>query len=263
MQIKTPDIGVDQANVAEVLVKVGDRIEVDDSIVVLESDKATVEVPATSAGVVKSILVNQGDDVTEGTALIELEAEGTSGGVTEAQEADAAQKTSENTPTELPDREIQQEISSHQPNSSTQAAQPSESESSSAATVEVKLPDIGVEKALVGELLVQVGDDIQVDQSIAVVESDKATVEVPSTVAGKVQSITVKEGDSVKEGVVLITVRTAEGSAGPVSEKPSVQPATEKSASQRQAATSVENSSSAESTEIEVTVPIKPQSLKF
>ena len=93
MQIKTPDIGVDQANVAEILVKVGDHIEVDDSIVVLESDKATVEVPATSAGVVKSILVNQGDDVTEGTALIELEAEGTSGGVTEAQEADAAQKT--------------------------------------------------------------------------------------------------------------------------------------------------------------------------
>ena len=255
MQIKTPDIGVDQANVAEVLVKVGDRIEVDDSIVVLESDKATVEVPATSAGVVKSILVNQGDDVTEGTALIELEAEGTSGGVTEAQEADAAQKTSENTPTELPDREIQQEISSHQPNSPTQAAQPSESGSSSAATVEVKLPDIGVEKALVGELLVQVGDDIQVDQSIAVVESDKATVEVPSTVAGKVQSITVKEGDSVKEGVVLITVRTAEGSAEPVPEKPSVQSATEKFASQRQAATSVENSSSAESTEIEVTVP--------
>ena len=106
-----------------------------------------------------------------------------------------------------------------------------------------------------GELLVQVGDDIQVDQSIAVVESDKATVEVPSTVAGKVQSITVKEGDSVKEGVVLITVRTAEGSAEPVPEKPSVQSATEKFASQRQAATSVENSSSAESTKIEVTVP--------
>ena len=72
MQITTPDIGVDKATVAEILVKVGDTVAVDDSLVLLESDKASVEVPSTSAGVVKSILVNQGDNVTEGVALIEL-----------------------------------------------------------------------------------------------------------------------------------------------------------------------------------------------
>lgn len=74
MQVKTPDIGVEKATVAEILVKVGDQISENDSLILLESDKASVEVPSTASGVVKSILVNQGDEVTEGTALIELEA---------------------------------------------------------------------------------------------------------------------------------------------------------------------------------------------
>ena len=75
MQITTPDIGVDKATVAEILVKVGDQIAVDDSLVLLESDKASVEVPSTSAGVVKSIKVTVGDEVSEGAVLIELESE--------------------------------------------------------------------------------------------------------------------------------------------------------------------------------------------
>lgn len=201
MQIKTPDIGVDKATVAEILVKVGDTVAVDDSLVLLESDKASVEVPSTSAGVVKSILVNQGDNVTEGVALIELESEDASNAATEIQEADASQKTSENTPTSLPDQEIMQELASHQPSASQT--------STSSSIVEVQVPDIGVEKALVGEILVQVGDVIDVDQSIVVVESDKATVEVPSFVSGIVESIEVHEGDTVKEGVVLIKVKVA------------------------------------------------------
>ncbi|HEC0040743.1 2-oxo acid dehydrogenase subunit E2 [Acinetobacter baumannii] len=194
MQIKTPDIGVDKANVAEILVKVGDRVEVDDSIVVLESDKATVEVPSTSAGVVKSILINQGDDVTEGVALIEIEAEGAAQPAPEPTPAPAAEKPAAPAP-------AQQTQASAQPAAAT-----------SAATVEVTVPDIGVEKALVGEILVKVGDQIDVEQSIVVVESDKATVEVPSSVAGTVESIQVKEGDTVKEGVVLIQVKTAAAS---------------------------------------------------
>ena len=196
MQIKTPDIGVDKANVAEILVKVGDRVEVDDSIVVLESDKATVEVPSTSTGVVKSILINQGDDVTEGVALIEIEAE------------DAAQAA----PTPVPAAE--EKPAAPAPAQQTQAsAQPA---ATSTATVDVTVPDIGVEKALVGEILVKVGDQIDVEQSIVVVESDKATVEVPSSVAGTVESIQVKEGDTVKEGVVLLQVKTTSASSAPV-----------------------------------------------
>lgn len=92
MHITTPDIGVDKATVAEILVKVGDSIAVDDSIVLLESDKASVEVPSTSAGVVKSILVNQGDEVAEGAVLIELEAEDGTSQAVEPQLADAPQK---------------------------------------------------------------------------------------------------------------------------------------------------------------------------
>lgn len=208
MQITTPDIGVDKATVAEILVKVGDTIDIDESIVLLESDKASVEVPSTSAGVVKSILVNQGDEVSEGAVLIELEAEDDANAV-ETQQADVSDKTSENTPTSLPDDEILQEVASHQPGTAAKQSQAPAANSTASATVEVKVPDIGVEKALVGEILVQVGDEITVDQSIVVVESDKATVEVPSTVDGTVEAIQIKEGDTVKEGVVILTVKTA------------------------------------------------------
>lgn len=230
MQITTPDIGVDKATVAEILVKVGDTIAVDESIVLLESDKASVEVPSTSAGVVKSILVNQGDEVSDGTVLIELQAEDDASTV-ESQEADATDKTSENTPTELPDEEILQEVATHQPKASSQSEQSSQSASTS--TVEVKLPDIGVEKALVGEILVQVGEEVEVDQSLVVVESDKATVEVPSTVAGTVETIHIQEGDSVKEGVLILTVKTAdstpaaEQAAPQAAEKPKAQATSE------------------------------------
>ncbi|WP_334135102.1 2-oxo acid dehydrogenase subunit E2 [Acinetobacter schindleri] len=208
MQITTPDIGVDKATVAEILVKVGDTIAIDESIVLLESDKASVEVPSTSAGVVKSILVNQGDEVSEGAVLIELEAEDDANAV-ETQQADVSDKTSENTPTSLPDDEILQEVASHQPGTAAKQSQAPAANSAASATVEVKVPDIGVEKALVGEILVRVGDEITVDQSIVVVESDKATVEVPSTVDGTVEAIQIKEGDTVKEGVVILTVKTA------------------------------------------------------
>lgn len=208
MQITTPDIGVDKATVAEILVKVGDSIAIDESIVLLESDKASVEVPSTSAGIVKNILVSQGDEVTEGTLLIELTAEDDASNVVESQKAEATQKTSENTPTSLPDQEIMQELASHQPKTSATSEAQAGSE-----VVDVQIPDIGVEKATVGEILVSVGDQIELDQSIVVVESDKATVEVPSTVAGTVESIDIKEGDTIKEGVVILKVKTATSAA--------------------------------------------------
>ena len=204
MHIKTPDIGVDKATVAEILVKVGDRIAVEDSVVLLESDKASVEVPSPAAGMVKSISVSLGDEVNEGSVLLELEAEDAASTAT-----DAVQQTAENTATALPDQEVMPELASHQPAASAQPA----STSSASASVEVKLPDIGVEKALVGEILVSIGDHIEIDQSIVVVESDKATVEVPSSVAGIVESIEVHEGDTVKEGVLLIKVKVAGSTA--------------------------------------------------
>lgn len=246
MQITTPDIGVDQATVAEILVKVGDTIAIDDSIVLLESDKASVEVPSTSAGVVKSILVSQGDEVTEGAVLIELQAEDGSTDVVEPQQADASQKTSENTPTSLPDQEIMQELASHQPKvSAAPEAQ------ASSQVVDVQVPDIGVEKATVGEILVSVGDEIEVDQSIVVVESDKATVEVPSTVAGTVESIDIKEGDTVKEGVVILKVKTSGSTPTVAAEAPKAEAAPVQDAK----AESVAQAAAAPAGEVEVMAP--------
>lgn len=246
MQITTPDIGVDKATVAEILVKVGDTIAIDDSIVLLESDKASVEVPSTSAGVVKSILVSQGDEVTEGAVLIELQAEDGSTDVVEPQQADASQKTSENTPTSLPDQEIMQELASHQPKvSAAPEAQ------ASSQVVDVQVPDIGVEKATVGEILVSVGDEIEVDQSIVVVESDKATVEVPSTVAGTVESIDIKEGDTIKEGVVILKVKTSGSTPTVAAEAPKAEAAPVQDAK----AEPVAQAAAAPAGEVEVMVP--------
>ena len=202
MQITTPDIGVDKAVVAEILVKVGDIIAVDDSVVLLESDKASVEVPSTSAGVVKSILVNLGDSVAEGAALIELEAEGQTEAPAVQAQADVVQAEEKTAPAAVAETVAP---------AATTASQ----------VIDVQVPDIGVEKATVGEILVSVGDQIDVDQSILVVESDKATVEVPSTISGTVESISVQVGDSVKEGVVILTVKTA-ASVAPVTAEPTV-----------------------------------------
>ncbi|MEB3766890.1 2-oxo acid dehydrogenase subunit E2 [Acinetobacter sp. MD2] len=192
MHITTPDIGVDKATVAEILVKVGDTISENDSVILLESDKASVEVPSTSAGVVKAILVKEGDNVAEGTVLIELEAQGAASVTAEAPVVAAPAPVAETAKVEVP------------------AAAPT---ATASQVIEVQVPDIGVEKALVAELLVKVGDQISENDSLVLLESDKASVEVPSTVTGTVESIAVNAGDSVKEGVVLMTVKTTASAA--------------------------------------------------
>lgn len=231
MQITTPDIGVDKATVAEILVKVGDSIAVDDSIVLLESDKASVEVPSTAAGVVKSILVSLGDSVAEGAVLIELEAAG------QAEPAPAPAAAAQPAAVAAA--------------AAVKAEVPQAAPAAASAVVEVQVPDIGVEKATVGEILVQVGDEIDVDQSIVVVESDKATVEVPSTISGTVEAIEIKEGDTVKEGVVILKVKTAGSAAAPKAEAAAAPaaPAAEKPAAAAQAAAPVQAGA------IEIAVP--------
>ena len=229
MQIQTPDIGVDKALVAEILVKVGDHVAVDDSLLVLESDKATVEVPSTKAGIVKNILVQQGDEVTEGVALIELEDESQTAESPRQEKPESDAAKAEQKPVVEAEPEAKPAVET------TQAA-------ASSQVLDVKVPDIGVEKALVAEVLVKVGDQIEPEQSIVVVESDKATVEVPSTVTGIVESVQIKEGDSVKEGVVLIQVKTTH------TDTPS-EPETKPDKTQDI------DSSSTETGELEITVP--------
>ncbi|QQT92286.1 2-oxo acid dehydrogenase subunit E2 [Acinetobacter johnsonii] len=233
MQITTPDIGVDKAVVAEILIKVGDTIAVDDSVVLLESDKASVEVPSTSAGVVKSILVNLGDSVAEGAALIELEADGQTEAPAVQAQADVVQAEEKTAPAAVAETVAP---------AATTASQ----------VIDVQVPDIGVEKATVGEILVSVGDQIDVDQSILVVESDKATVEVPSTISGTVESISVQVGDSVKEGVVILTVKTA-ASVAPVTAEPT--PVAEPQTSKAQSAEAAPQAAAAPAGAVEIAVP--------
>lgn len=236
MQVKTPDIGVDKATVAEILVKVGDTISENDSLILLESDKASVEVPSTAAGVVKRILVSLGDEVTEGTDLVELESEGAT-----------AEPAAAPAPEEKP---VAQEAA---PAQEAPAAQPAAG--GATQEIEVQVPDIGVEKATVAEILVKVGDEIAENDSLVLLESDKASVEVPSTATGTVVSIAIKEDDTVQEGVVLLKLKTAGGASAAPEQAPAASsaaaPAKESAAETAQPATE----SNAPAGDVEVNVP--------
>ena len=175
-QIQIPDIGSDEVTVTEVMVKVGDTITADQSIINVEGDKASMEVPAPEAGVVKEVLVKVGDKVTTGTPMLVLES------------ADAAP---------------------------AQAAQPAVVPAAAPATaqvVDVNVPDIGSDEVNVTDVMVNVGDRVEVDQSIINVEGDKASMEVPAPVAGIVKEIIIKAGDKVSTGTLIMRFEVA-GSA--------------------------------------------------
>ncbi|WP_118843633.1 pyruvate dehydrogenase complex dihydrolipoyllysine-residue acetyltransferase [Haemophilus haemolyticus] len=172
-QIQIPDIGSDEVTVTEVMVNVGDTISVDQSIINVEGDKASMEVPAPEAGVVKEVLVKVGDKVTTGTPMLVLEAAGTA----PAAEAPAA-PVAATTPT-------------------------------ASAVIEVNVPDIGSDEVNVTEIMVKVGDSVEVEQSIINVEGDKASMEVPAPIAGVVKEILINVGDKVSTGKLIMKFETA------------------------------------------------------
>ena len=201
MQIKAPDLGVDSAEVAEVLVKVGDVISENDSLILAESDKASVEVPSPVGGTVTAVLVKIGDSISQGVALFEVQA-------------------GQSTPSEAPKDEHQQ--TKQEPKEEPQAPKDEESESkttpsavSGGASQTHNLPDLGVDSAEVAEVLVKVGDSITEGQSLLLVESDKASVEVPAPLDGVVEAILVHAGDTVTNGQAFITIK---GGSAPTSE---------------------------------------------
>ncbi|WP_454457869.1 dihydrolipoyllysine-residue acetyltransferase [Thauera phenylacetica] len=192
IEVKVPDIGdFDAVPVIELFVKVGDTIAVDDAIATLESDKATMDVPSSHAGVVKEVLVGIGDKVSEGSVLIKVEAAGAAAAAPAPAVAAAAPAAA-----------------------APAAPAPAAAPAAAGGVVEVKVPDIGDFDAVpVIELFVKVGDTIKVDNAIATLESDKATMDVPSSHAGVVKEVLVSIGDKVGEGSVLIKVETAGGAA--------------------------------------------------
>ncbi|WP_332672764.1 biotin/lipoyl-containing protein, partial [Aromatoleum sp.] len=175
IEVKVPDIG-DYADVPviELFVKVGDTIAVDDAIATLESDKATMDVPSSAAGVVKEVLIQVGDKVAEGAVLIKVEAGAASGA--------AASASAQSTPAASEAAFEQSKPSA--PASAPAAAPAAAPVTGSGGAVEVKVPDIGdFSDVPVIELFVKPGDTIKVDDAIATLESDKATMDVPSSAA--------------------------------------------------------------------------------
>ncbi|SUO93397.1 dihydrolipoyllysine-residue acetyltransferase [Suttonella ornithocola] len=188
IEIRVPDIGdFDAVDVIEVLIKAGDTIEVDQSVLVLESDKASMEVPASAAGTVESVKIKVGDKVKKGDVIATL-----------AGEDNSASQQSEEKASE------QKEAPKNTDNNAPTASEQSE-------TVELKVPDIGdFDSVSVIEVNVTEGQDIQVDDTLITLESDKASMEVPAEAAGKLLSLKVKVGDNVSKGDVIALVQTGE-----------------------------------------------------
>ncbi|MFQ2907244.1 pyruvate dehydrogenase complex dihydrolipoyllysine-residue acetyltransferase [Aeromonas allosaccharophila] len=174
-QIMVPDIGADEVEVTEIMVAVGDKVELDQSIIAVEGDKASMEVPAPSAGIVKEILIKVGDKVATGSQIMIFEAEGA------AAPAEVAA-----------------------PVAAAPAAAPA-----AAVRKDVHVPDIGDDEVDVTEIMVAVGDMVEAEQSIIAVEGDKASMEVPAPFAGRVVEIKVAAGAKVSTGSLVMVFEVA------------------------------------------------------
>lgn len=173
-QIHIPDIGGDEVTVTEVMIKAGDSVEVDQSVINVEGDKASMEVPSPEAGIVKEVLVKVGDKVSTGTPMFVLKAGA-----------------------EVPQAE------------ETKTEAKSAVENSAVSVVEIQVPDIGGDEVNVTDILVNVGDNVALEQSIINVEGDKASMEVPAPQAGVVKEILIKAGDKVKTGSLIMKFEVA------------------------------------------------------
>ncbi|AVS74709.1 dihydrolipoyllysine-residue acetyltransferase [Paracidovorax cattleyae] len=205
IDIKVPDIGdFDAVGVIELLVKPGDTVKAEQSLITVESDKASMEIPSSHAGVVKEVKVKIGDQVSEGSVIVVVEAEGEGAqpAAAPAAKAEAPAPAAASTPAPAP-----------------AAAAPAPAAS---GPIDVKVPDIGDFKDVaVIELLVKPGDTVKEEQSLFTVESDKASMEIPSPAAGVVKELKIKIGDKVNVGDLVAVL---EGAVGAPSAAPAAAP---------------------------------------
>jgi len=230
IEVKVPDIGdVAEVDVIEVLVAEGDSVSKEQSLITVESDKASMEIPSTAEGVVKSLKVKLGDKVAEGTIILELEAEGEAS----AEQAGAADRSAgkssdsgaEAQPSAQPAPTASQSAGSSGSGQASGAADGSAAApvSKSGGRATVVVPDIGDATDVdVIEVMVAVGDTIDLEQSLITVESDKASMEVPSSHAGIVKEVRVKVGDKVSQGdeIVVVELPSSEGAMSATGENP-------------------------------------------
>ena len=203
VEIKVPDIGdFDSVGVIEVLVKAGDTIKVEQSLVTVESDKASMEIPSSQAGVVKELKVALGDQIREGSVLLLLE---TADSVTASKAEAASAQPAEVSTAKAPETKAEPAVAT----AATAAATAADT------TVDIRIPNIGdFQDVAVIELLAKVGDTVAVEQSLFTVESDKASMEIPSPAAGTIVALTVQLGDKVNVGDVVGQM-AVQGAAAP------------------------------------------------
>ena len=202
VEVKVPDIGdVKDVAVIELLVKVGDTVKAEQSLITVESDKASMEIPSSSAGVVKEIKVKIGDTVNEGSLVLLLDAEGAAAAAPALAPAPAATAA---------------------PATAAVAAAPAPAaEPAASGTVEVVVPDIGdFDEVAVIEVMVKAGDTVKVEQSLITVESDKASMEIPSSHAGVIKDLKVKVGDKVAKGTLLALLEVKGAAPAPAAATP-------------------------------------------
>ncbi|RAW08986.1 pyruvate dehydrogenase complex dihydrolipoyllysine-residue acetyltransferase [Halomonas elongata] len=239
--IKVPDIGGDtDVEIIEIAVSEGDVIEPEDTLITLESDKASMDVPSPKGGKVLKVLVKEGDTVSEGDGIVEIEAEG-GGDADDAGEEEATEQASAPEPDEAPADEA--------------PAKPAAKSGGGSRTVEIKVPDLGgASDVEIIEVAASEGDTLDAEDTLITLESDKASMDVPSPHAGKLVSLTVKEGDTVSEGDVIGSMEVAGESAG--DEASESAPAADEAPSEPEAAAeSEEESAGGEPERKEVRVP--------
>jgi pyruvate dehydrogenase E2 component (dihydrolipoamide acetyltransferase) len=204
VEVKVPDIGdFKDVEIIEVLVKPGDRVKVEQSLVTVESDKASMEIPSSAAGVVKELRVKLGDKINEGSVLLMLE-----GDEAGAASAPSSQPAASTAPSPQPSSAAAGE------RTNAAAPAPSSAPAGEGGLVDIAVPDIGdFDEVAVIEVLVKAGDAIKEEQSLITVESDKASMEIPSSHAGVLRELKVKVGDKVAKGSVIATLVATAGAA--------------------------------------------------
>ncbi len=222
VEVKVPDIGdFSEVAVIELLVKPGDRVKAEQSLITVESDKASMEIPSSMAGVVKELKVKVGDTVNEGSVVLMLEAEGAAAAVNPVN-AEPPVGGSEVVPGASQAAAVARAADTA---GAGAAAAPA-----AGGAVEVRVPDIGDFKDVaVIEVFVKPGDTVKVEQSLITVESDKASMEIPSSHAGVVKEMKVKVGDKINQGDLLAIVEGAGAGAAPAAAPAPATPAASES----------------------------------
>ncbi|WVM89531.1 dihydrolipoyllysine-residue acetyltransferase [Halopseudomonas pachastrellae] len=223
--IKVPDLG-GEGEVIEILVKEGDQVEAEQSLAVLESDKASMEIPSPKAGTVKAIKFKLGDNLKEGDPLIELDVEG-------------GEQAKQDDSSEQPAKDESKAEEPAQSKADTSAEQQKPAAGGGSRSEAVKVPDLGTDSARVIEILVSKGDQVEADQSLLVLESDKASMELPAPFSGVIESIDIKLEQDVKTGDVIMQMQVSGGESETKAEsQPAEQQSKQSDAKQAPAAAS-------------------------